>query len=281
MTQIAIDPEESPPAPQVESERNPGARRVPGQMLLERLAETTATKRSWLQRLLGSSPLSADDWPWYQGALGEEFVGRELDRLPAGWHVFHSMPIGAGSSDVDHVIVGPPGVFTINTKHHKGARVWVRGTSVTVNGRREQYVRAVQHEAHSVARMLVGPDGVPVTAYLAVVGADRMDVSGLPDGVEIVHARGLVRSLIRRSEVLSAKEVESVRQRIEEWSATAPPPSPEILRHWAGLKRGHREARAIARMWRLATIAVVVGAAVRFGPDAIASAFAFIGGLSG
>ncbi|WP_371261683.1 nuclease-related domain-containing protein [Arthrobacter sp. ov118] len=30
------------------------------------------------------------------------------------------MPVGAGASDVDHVLIGPAGVFTLNTKNHAG-----------------------------------------------------------------------------------------------------------------------------------------------------------------
>jgi hypothetical protein len=269
-----------------EAESASCARRVPGQMLLERLADSTSVERSWFQRALGVSPLSADDWPWFQGALGEQTVGRELDRLPHGWHAFHSLPVGTGASDIDHVVIGPPGIVTINTKHHRGARIWVRGLNVTVNGRRQQYLRAAQHESQRAVRTVSSGDGaVPVTACLAIVGADRLDVSGLPDGVLVVPARGLVRSLTALPARLTLPQVESGRASLASWSDAATPPSSEVLRHWALLKKGHREARSVSSAWRIAGIAAVALVVAQLGPEAIASTiattFALINGSAG
>jgi len=50
-----------------------------------------------------------------QGIEGEKAVGQYLERLREnGYHVFHDL-IGSGFN-VDHVLIGPAGVFTIETK---------------------------------------------------------------------------------------------------------------------------------------------------------------------
>jgi hypothetical protein len=50
-----------------------------------------------------------------QGIEGEKAVGQYLERLRSdGYHVFHDL-IGEGFN-VDHVAIGPAGVFTIETK---------------------------------------------------------------------------------------------------------------------------------------------------------------------
>jgi hypothetical protein len=50
-----------------------------------------------------------------QAHEGEKVVGQFLERLRAdGFQVFHDV-VGAGFN-VDHVLVGPPGVFTVETK---------------------------------------------------------------------------------------------------------------------------------------------------------------------
>jgi hypothetical protein len=50
-----------------------------------------------------------------QGIEGEKAVGQYLERLREnGYHVFHDV-IGSGFN-VDHVLIGPAGVFTIETK---------------------------------------------------------------------------------------------------------------------------------------------------------------------
>ena len=71
------------------------------------------------------SPIHRDDLSWHTGAVGEHLVADTLSKLPVGWHVFHSIPVGTTDADVDHVVVGPGGVFTISTKHHSGKKVWI------------------------------------------------------------------------------------------------------------------------------------------------------------
>ncbi|MCE0446144.1 NERD domain-containing protein [Streptomyces tricolor] len=45
-------------------------------------------------------------------------MGRELERLASyGWHVLHGVPKSNGG-DIDHLLIGPGGVFSLNTKTH-------------------------------------------------------------------------------------------------------------------------------------------------------------------
>jgi hypothetical protein len=56
---------------------------------------------------------------YVRGARGEEFVGWLLEDLPAGWHVFHGIQLNEGR-DLDHIVVGPGGIFLISTKSYRG-----------------------------------------------------------------------------------------------------------------------------------------------------------------
>jgi hypothetical protein len=56
---------------------------------------------------------------WRRGAEGEEVVGRILEGLSAnGWQVIHDVTFGRGN--IDHIAIGPGGVFTVETKSHGG-----------------------------------------------------------------------------------------------------------------------------------------------------------------
>jgi hypothetical protein len=48
------------------------------------------------------------------GAVGEEWTAEELAKLDASWHTFHDIPSKFGNWD--HVVIGPPGVFVIDSK---------------------------------------------------------------------------------------------------------------------------------------------------------------------
>jgi len=55
-----------------------------------------------------------------QGAAGEERVGGILEQLAVQgeWQVIHDVTLGHGN--VDHILIGPGGVFTVETKSHPG-----------------------------------------------------------------------------------------------------------------------------------------------------------------
>ena len=68
---------------------------------------------------------------WRSGAEGEERVGRILEALrPHGWYALHDLQTSRGN--IDHVVVGPAGLFTIETKSHKGRINAVRIDSRTL-----------------------------------------------------------------------------------------------------------------------------------------------------
>ncbi len=92
--------------------------RIPGQAVMTELLRLRRLDRSRtiLGRFFGSSRLGPGSWPWNQGAEGELAVASCLARLGPEWTVLHSIPVGNGTSDIDHVVIGPGGVFTINTK---------------------------------------------------------------------------------------------------------------------------------------------------------------------
>ncbi|MEI7900398.1 MAG: nuclease-related domain-containing protein, partial [bacterium] len=52
---------------------------------------------------------------FFKGARGEESVAVLLAALPRGFHVFHDVLCGCAGG-IDHVVVGPNGVFVIETK---------------------------------------------------------------------------------------------------------------------------------------------------------------------
>ena len=81
-----------------------------------------------------------DERAWRTGANGERIVGFVLGRLPQGWHVFHDIPVGERGANIDHVVVGPGGAFTLNAKNLSG-KVWVGATSIRHNGYPTDYLR--------------------------------------------------------------------------------------------------------------------------------------------
>ena len=72
------------------------------------------------------------------GAKGEEKVANEPPSL-ARSGVLHAVEVGQNGSDIDHVVIGPPGVITLNAKRHPRGKVWVGERMVMINGQKTDY----------------------------------------------------------------------------------------------------------------------------------------------
>lgn len=106
------------------------------------------------------------DRSWRLGAEGEHVVADALAELTVAsrwdrlrrrepeWWALHSVPVGTGTVDIDHVLCGPPGVFTINTKHHRTKRVEIDDHQVLVGGRPTRYVEKAVFEAARAGQLL-------------------------------------------------------------------------------------------------------------------------------
>ena len=91
---------------------------------------------------------------YFKGARGEEAVAALLASLPFGYHVFHDVACGQAGG-IDHVAVGPKGLFVIETKCWAG-QVVLEGGELLVNGKRPNRspIAQVRASAHALSLFL-------------------------------------------------------------------------------------------------------------------------------
>ena len=190
------------------------SQRVAGHAVMEKLLADRKglPPRSFLGRVFGADPLTPDNYPWYKGALGEIAVGQILERLGPEWTVLHAVPVGAGASDIDHVLIGPGGVFTLNTKNHTGQSVWVAGRTLMVSGKKQRHLYNASHEAARAAKLLTrGVNAtVAVTGVVVVVAPKSMTVRERPSDVAVVTDRRLLQWLSDRPNVLTPRQTAAI-----------------------------------------------------------------------
>jgi hypothetical protein len=64
---------------------------------------------------------SPETLAWARGAAGERHVARLLAPLEAhGWTVLHDLRVPHSKANIDHLVVGLPGVFVVDAKHYRG-----------------------------------------------------------------------------------------------------------------------------------------------------------------
>lgn len=232
-----------------------------------RLQEATPP-RSPLARAFGVDPLPADAQPWFTGALGERRVGAALGRLPIGWSAFHALPVGSGDADVDHLVVGPGGVFVVNTKHHRGARLAVYDRAVLVNGVKKPYLRNADLEASRVRGLLVRAGiEAPVHAAIVVVGAKEVRIHREPVRTAVLRSESLVRWLTRRPAVLDDETLAQATRLFDDpasWRAVASPH--DTAERFSAIEREVRSAQLVRAGWGLAAGLALLAAALPFLP---------------
>jgi hypothetical protein len=142
---------------------------------------------------------------WQRGAHGERHTARLLDRLTRdGFVVFHDLAVPDSEANVDHLVIGPTGVFVIDSKQWSGSvqqgadgLVWHNHYPL------DRTLATVRWEAETLDRLL----GARIHPLLCVHGA-HVHGGGLhAQGVAIMPAH-LLRGALGVDRVLSDADVE-------------------------------------------------------------------------
>jgi len=124
--------------------------------------------------ILSLSPEPGSTRDWARASRGELRVGAALTRLADDWvYALHDRRIPGRRLNIDHIAVGPSGVFVIDAKHQPGPEVEVRPPApgafglverLLVCGRdRTDFLGAMQRQVMAVQSALESmPDGPPV-----------------------------------------------------------------------------------------------------------------------
>jgi Nuclease-related domain len=151
---------------------------------------------------------SPDAVDWRRGAAGERRTARLLDPLERrGWGVLHDLAIPGSRANIDHLVIGPGGVFVIDSKHYRG-RLQLDSSGRLWHGRYPlaPTLQAVSFEADQAAVVLPDP-GLAVVPIVAVHGAQVPWGKVVMNGVPVVAARRLPSMLRSLPAVLGPERV--------------------------------------------------------------------------
>jgi hypothetical protein len=124
-----------------------------------------------------------------------------------GWVVLHDLALPGSRANLDHLVIGPGGVFVIDSKQYRG-RLQLDAVGKLWHGRYPlaPAVRAVSWEADQAAQVLPDP-GMAVVPIVAVHGAQVPWGKVVSDGVPVVSARRLPSMLGQLPVVLGPERV--------------------------------------------------------------------------
>ena len=167
-------------------------------------ALAAAAGAAWRLRFRASQPTRA----WADGARGERATARRLRRLERqGYVVLHDLQVPGSRANVDHLAIGPAGVFVIDSKYYRGTlqlgvdgMLWYAGYPLA-----QQLATAVWATLRVVEALQLSPE-VPVVPLLVIHRAP-VPWGGLTvAGVQVIPPNALG-EVLGREAVLPAAQV--------------------------------------------------------------------------
>ena len=153
---------------------------------------------------------------------GERSVGQGLEELRrAGYGVYHDIP--DDHANIDHVLVGPAGIFTIETKTRskprKGhATVIVDGETISINGRDAgpELIAQARAQAGSIAKTLKQGAGREFPVFPVIVFPGWwVEIKARPSGLWVINDKALPGFLARERARLNVEEVSTAKSQLE------------------------------------------------------------------
>ena len=160
------------------------------------------------------------------GLLGEQAVAEQLQSLTAlGCAVFHDIP-GDGKWNVDHVVVGPTGVFAIETKYrtkrpgkagHQDHKAEFDGTKIQFpSGYDAKAPEQARQNARWLATMLSKATGKPVTVQPIVALPGWWVTLKANSDVKVLSGKQIPGFIAKEPAQLSGQVIQQISYQLEQ-----------------------------------------------------------------
>lgn len=229
-------------------------------------SQSRVKPRSAVARVFGAPVLSDESRFWFHEVVGELTVGEALKQLGDEWVVLHAVPIDSRQADIDHVVIGPGGIFTLSSNYHRHQAVFVADRRVDVPGRTLDHIRNAEFDIGKVERRLTAAAGTPVhvVGVIVVVDPSSLTVRDVPPDLAVVTASDLVRWLRARPPVLDRGCIErlaGVAERPATWvvSAVRFQDGAHLQERFAAVRDEVSRAMKVHRSWLVAMLAGLLG----------------------
>jgi hypothetical protein len=151
---------------------------------------------------------------WDRGARGERKTAEALAPLEEkGFVVLHDRLIPGGRGNIDHLAIGPSGIYVIETKNLKGSVEVTQDKLFISDKPRQGYVEQVYREAVATQialAELLNPLRVTVTPVLCIHGAKTPRIDHAVAGVRLLSGSQLRRLAESAPRLLESEDVQLI-----------------------------------------------------------------------
>jgi hypothetical protein len=153
---------------------------------------------------------------WSKGAKGEKIVAKKLKKLPKKYTAIRDVKIPNLGGDIDHVVVGPTGIYVIETKNYKPTYIPDEDCWYHTSGRvsPQNPAKQVKLQVSKLNDFLKPKLGKKLnkTAIFSVISPINHNLifKNKINSYEIVYPEDLVQYLSNGRKILNSSEVKEV-----------------------------------------------------------------------
>jgi hypothetical protein len=125
----------------------------------------------------------------------------DLNLLPNT--AFHDLRIPQSNANIDHVVVGPTGIFVVDSKNHRGRITYNKRTLWSDQCPLTKQLATLRFEANHVQQLL----GRPVVTIMSFVDGNLPKGSMVVDGVHVIALNQLKRTIVSMPDALSQSDI--------------------------------------------------------------------------
>jgi hypothetical protein len=172
---------------------------------------------------------------WGRGAEGETALAAVMAPLAAdGYYVLGDRRFPESAANIDHLLVGPAGIFVVDAKSWTGD-VRLEGKSLRQNGRRrDEHIERLRTQAVGVAAVMedgIGEHRTPVRPVMCFVEGAEIERRTAVDRVHVLNSGDLVPFVRSLARVLDQQAIDDVMRCLLErlparTAPVKPPPAP-------------------------------------------------------
>jgi hypothetical protein len=145
---------------------------------------------------------------YQQGEEGEAWTAELLEQLPTAFRSLHDRAIPGSRANIDHIVVGPTGVFMVDSKNFHSRISLSKGTLWCGRHPMTEKLRKALWESEEVEHATATqPSGyaMPVTPVLCIHGSPVPD-DLIVGGVHVLAPERLLSFLVNRPQLMQAHE---------------------------------------------------------------------------
>lgn len=141
-----------------------------------------------------------DATPWARGMFGEQMISKLLWMLPIEFHRVEDITVTSNgkTSNIDHLVVGPTGIWLIETKNISGS-FERRGSQLYINGVNQTKILAATQAKATELKYALLKQGITVkwvNAVVASAGSGIRDGKMEFEGVTVISASYLIPHIV-------------------------------------------------------------------------------------